>query len=170
MDYLKKVGYLKGLTAGLGLDKSTPERRVLLAIMDVLDDMADALHELTVSVNTLDSECDNMADELEHLSEDVEDMEGGFAEFARMFGGLGEQGGKEPLKLFPGKGEAGGEKGDGEEPYLYAVSCPVCEKEFSLTEDMLTEGGINCPLCGERLEFDVHLCEDDEEDGGPEEN
>ena len=58
MDYIKeKVAYLKGLTEGLGLDDTTSEGKVLLHIVEILDDMADAL--------------EGLADAQEELEEDV---------------------------------------------------------------------------------------------------
>ena len=45
---------------------------------------------------------------------------------------------------------------------LYEVTCPSCGDTICVTEDMLDEGSVNCPNCGELLEFDF----DDECDCG----
>jgi len=42
---------------------------------------------------------------------------------------------------------------------IYEVKCPVCGSVINLDEEMLDAGSIECPDCGEELEFDV-----DEED------
>ena len=42
----ESVSYLKGLAEGLNIDKSTSEGKLLLAIVDVLDDMAAEIAEI----------------------------------------------------------------------------------------------------------------------------
>lgn len=42
----------------------------------------------------------------------------------------------------------------------YEVECPVCGDVISIDEDLLEEGAIDCPNCGENLEFDF----DDDDD------
>ena len=50
---------------------------------------------------------------------------------------------------------------DDEEAY-YDVCCPNCDEEFCVDEETLLEGGIECPGCGEHLEFGDIECDDDE--------
>jgi DNA-directed RNA polymerase subunit RPC12/RpoP len=38
---------------------------------------------------------------------------------------------------------------------LYEVICPTCKDKIHLTESMLATGSIDCPGCGEHLEFDL---------------
>jgi hypothetical protein len=38
---------------------------------------------------------------------------------------------------------------------LYEVICPTCKDKIHLTEAMLATGSIDCPGCGEHLEFDL---------------
>jgi hypothetical protein len=38
---------------------------------------------------------------------------------------------------------------------LYEVICPTCKDKIHLTEAMLKAGSIDCPGCGEHLEFDL---------------
>jgi DNA-directed RNA polymerase subunit RPC12/RpoP len=38
---------------------------------------------------------------------------------------------------------------------LYEVICPTCKDKIHLTEAMLKTGSIDCPGCGEHLEFDL---------------
>ena len=45
---------------------------------------------------------------------------------------------------------------------VYDVTCPSCGEEFSVDENTLIEGSVNCPKCNELLTFDFD--EDDEED------
>ncbi|MDR0947596.1 MAG: hypothetical protein LBM87_07655 [Ruminococcus sp.] len=42
-----------------------------------------------------------------------------------------------------------------EDSDLYEVTCPTCNDSIYLTEEMLKTGSIDCPGCGEHLEFDL---------------
>ena len=54
-----------------------------------------------------------------------------------------------------------------EEPLFFEVTCPACEKTITVDEDVLNLGAIQCPNCGEMMEFEFD--EDDEDDEAPEE-
>ncbi len=54
---IKKISYLRGLCNGYGFDRNTKEGTVLLGILDVLDDMADAIDNLSLCTG-----CDDMDD------------------------------------------------------------------------------------------------------------
>ncbi len=41
----------------------------------------------------------------------------------------------------------------GEDTTVYEVECPVCGEVINFDEDTLEEGSIPCPNCGETLEF-----------------
>ncbi len=41
------------------------------------------------------------------------------------------------------------------------VCCPNCNEEFCVDEETLLEGGIECPGCGEHLEFGDIECDDE---------
>ena len=44
-EIIKKISYLRGLCNGYGVDRNTKEGTVLLGILDVLDDITDAILE-----------------------------------------------------------------------------------------------------------------------------
>ena len=48
---------------------------------------------------------------------------------------------------------------DYDEDFCYEVECPTCHDIIYLDEEMVEEGGIKCPNCGENLEFDLS-CDD----------
>ena len=53
---------------------------------------------------------------------------------------------------------------DDEENPMYEVECSNCHQIIHIDEDTLFEGDINCPNCGEKLEFedcDCGCCDDD---------
>ena len=49
--------------------------------------------------------------------------------------------------------EEGFDFGD-EDSTIYEVECPVCGEVINFDEDTLEGGAIPCPNCGENLEFD----------------
>ncbi len=57
---------------------------------------------------------------------------------------------------------------DCEDDFCYEVECPTCHDIIYLDDEMIDEGGIKCPNCGEELEFDFSCdgcsgCSEDDE-------
>lgn len=86
MNYLlQKVSYLQGLAEGLDITQETGEGKLLLHIIDTLEDFADALDEISENqveleeyVNFIDEDLADVEDELyddEYLDEDDFDFE-----------------------------------------------------------------------------------------------
>lgn len=69
MDYLfQKVSYLQGLADGLGVDESTKEGKLLIHIIDALEEFADVLDEL------VDDQAD-LEEYVNYIDEDLADLE-----------------------------------------------------------------------------------------------
>lgn len=120
MDISEKVAYLKGLIDGLGFDDSSKESKVILAMVDILDDLALAVADIEDGMELMSDQIDEMEDDYTGYDFDDDcDDDGDF---------------------------------DGE---LYEVTCPSCSETTCIDEDMLDEGEIYCPNCGELLEFDL---------------
>ena len=147
MTIVEKAAYLKGLTEGLGITPETKEGKLWAALQDLLSDiaheiedlqsgqldMADALDELTDEVTLLQDVCGEFDGDAPDEDEDDEDDEVDDEE-------------DDEDSLFDG--------------ILYDVTCPVCGEEITLDEDMLAQGSIDCPHCGEALEFEMGEDED----------
>ena len=58
------------------------------------------------------------------------------------------------------------EDDDEDDDFCYEVECPTCHDVIYLDDEMIDEGGIKCPNCGEELEFDLEGCEGCEGCGG----
>lgn len=143
MTIVEKAAYLKGLTAGLGIGPDTRDGKLWAALTDLLADMAHEIEDLQSGHLDLADTLDEIGESLGALEERAYDLD-------------------RPEDLFDLDGddwsdeEDGGEE-DGEPNYdgvLYDVVCPVCGNEITLDEEMLAEGSILCPGCGETLEFD----------------
>ena len=139
MEITEKVAYLKGLADGLGLDAESKEGKVLLAMIDVLDDIA-------LEIEDLKDAQDELADGLDAVSDDLEDVEDVV---------FGEDDYDEDEE----------EDEDEESEDCYATTCPNCEEVIYFDESILEDGEVICPNCGEKLEFEL---EEEPEDGGEE--
>lgn len=138
MEISEKVAYLKGLAEGLNLDTETKEGKILAAIIDVLDDMADKFAEI-------DDELCDVEDGLDAVSDDLSDVE-------------------ETL-YFALEDDDEDEDDEDDDDELFVTTCPECEEEVIFDETVLEDGEVVCPNCGAKLEFDLSdLVNDDEDD------
>lgn len=141
MELSKKVAYLKGLMEGLKIDETTNEGKVLAAIADILDEMAAAIEDVADEVNEAVELIDVLDEDLGELEEDFYD--------------LGDDDDDE-------EDDEDFDFGDDEE--LYECVCPSCGDTICLGENIIAEGSIECPNCGENLEFDFSEIEEDTEE------
>ena len=148
MNITEKLAYIKGLAEGLQLDDSKPEVKVINAIVDLLEDisydltdMEELYDELSSQVEEIDEDLANVESELydddiddEDEDDDIDDEDEDDYEFE-----------------------------DEDNPF-YEVTCSSCNQKINVTEDVLLEGEIECPNCGELLEFDFSGLFDDEQE------
>ena len=125
MGISEKVAYLQGLAEGMKLDESTNEGKLLLAILDVLNDMAEEFADV-------EDEIVDLEDGLDAVSDDLNDLE----EF-----------------LYDESADEDDEEDDDDE--LFVTTCPECEEEVVFDESVLEDGEVICPNCGAKLEFDL---------------
>ncbi len=141
MEITEKVAYLKGLAEGMELNAEKKEGKLLLAIIDVLEDIALELSDIEDAQEELGEGLDAVSDDLE----DVEDL------------------------LYGEDDEPEYELDDlGEDEDCYATTCPTCEESIYFDESVLEDGEVICPNCGEKLEFDLKSLDEDEADDGEE--
>lgn len=134
MGVSEKVAYLKGLLEGLKLDENSDSAKVFRAIVDVLDEVALEIEDLTDEVREIGDGLDVVSDDLG----DVEDV------------------------VFEDEDEDD-EDEDDDEP-VYATTCPECEEEILFDESYLEDGAITCPNCGAKLEFDAEDIDADKDE------
>ena len=119
-------------------ENPTDEGKLLLAIADVLNDIAANVEANNESINALADELDELDDVVAALEETRLD-EDAFEE-----------------------DEDSEEDEDEEEIVEYELECPECGKPVVLDEETIEEGEIVCPHCQQKLTIDVGF-EDDEE-------
>lgn len=130
MTLTEKVAYLKGLAAGLELDKDTKEAKLFDAMFDILEDMALTISDIDEDLSACEDLVDAIDEDLEELEEYIFDDEDFDDDCCCC---------------------------DDEE--LYEVECPLCGEEILLDDEMLDEEVIVCPGCGEKLELDIDFDE-----------
>lgn len=71
------IAYLQGLAEGLEIDDNSKEGRILVSILDVLADMADAIEDLQTEQKELEDYVETMDEDLSDLEDDFyeEDVE-----------------------------------------------------------------------------------------------
>lgn len=135
MKLSEKMSYLKGLAAGLDIDVTTKEGKILSEMMEVLE-------TAVMYIDDLQDQVDELTELCEDLDEDLGDVE----EFL-----LDED---EELEFDDDYDEDDEDYDFDEEEDLYETVCPTCKNTIVLADSILDEGSMKCPCCGELLEFD----------------
>ena len=153
MTLTEKLAYIKGLAEGLGVDETTKEGKVLLALVDLLDDV-------TTAVSELESDMDQAYEELDAIDEDLTDIEDFLWEDEDEDCDCCDCDDDdcdccdcdEDDELFDGG--------------IYEITCPKCGEIVCMDEDMLFSPDCGCPNCGTSFEIDfdgVECCDDDDD-------
>lgn len=145
MTITEKVAYVRGLMEGLDLDADKKEVKVLNAVIELLDDMAAIVSELEEGYQ-------DMADQLDEVDADLGDLEEEF------YGGCDD----DECGCCCGDDDDDEDLEDEMDDCYYEVTCPSCQETICLSEDLIAEGKIDCPNCGETLEFDLDGIEEEE--------
>lgn len=127
---VESVAYLKGLAEGLDINATEKEGKLLLAIIDVLGEMAS-------SITDLEEVCDELDELVDIIDEDLGSVE---------------------EDLYSDDDDDDDDYDMDEDDELYEVTCPNCNNVVYLDEEMIVEGEVDCPECGQKLEFDIDEC------------
>ena len=129
MTITEKVSYLKGLAEGLKISEEKAEGKLLLSMLDVLNDMA-------LTLEDLDDGFTEMSEQMDEIDEDLGTLEEEY--YSSMYEDLDD----DDFCL-------------DDDENIYEVECPSCGEVICIDEEMLEEGEINCPGCNELLEFEL---------------
>ncbi len=143
MTIMEQIAHLKGLAEGLDIAQAgTKEARLLTAMLDVLDSMAQRVEDLDEEVEVLNDGMDAVSDELMDLEEDF----------------YGGDDGTWPCD------EDEDDEDEDEEDIVYLVQCPKCGEELEVDEDTLLEGTICCDACDQLFQLEIVEDEDEEDE------
>mgnify|MGYP004511781077 FL=1 len=132
MDICEKIAYIKGLTAGLELDETTKEGKILAAVIDLLGD-------ITEEICDIEDACDDMSEQIDAVDEDLSYIE--------------------DIVYEEDEDDDDCDCCGDEDDDLYEIECPACHDTIYLDESMLEDEGMKCPNCGTELEFDFDGCD-----------
>jgi DNA-directed RNA polymerase subunit delta len=159
MDSLaSKLGYLRGLAEGLGIDDETKEGKVIRQMILLLDDIGRSLEELNENYDELFSY-------VEAIDEDLSDLEDELLEDDEDYDDYDDD--DEDEDIFD------------EHDVSFTVECPECHREVTIDEDILEDDEsfeVLCPNCGKVVfindddEWDSDLDEFDDEKAEEEKN
>ena len=150
MTISEKAAYLKGLMDGLKLDTEKPEGQMIEEIVSLLGDMAKRLTDVEETTIAISDELDEIEEDLDAIEDFIMDEE----DFEDDEDDDYEDWDDEEYE------DEGFDFGD-EDSIIYEVKCP-CGEVINFDEDTLEEGSMECPNCGELLEFSLEEDEDEE--------
>jgi DNA-directed RNA polymerase subunit RPC12/RpoP len=152
MELSKNVAYLKGLLDGLKIDDSTDQGKILLAIADILEDMA-------VTVEDVAEEVDETVELVDIIDEDLGELE------EAVYGDDEDEDEDYDDECDDDCDCCDDDDFDDFDDELYECVCPSCGDTICLGANIIEDGSIDCPNCGEHLEFDFSdIEEEDSED------
>lgn len=131
MNTVESLGYLKGLIEGLDLEDNKKETKIFKAIVDVIDN-------IVLDIDDVNEELEDVAEQVEAIDEDLSDIE----------------------DFLAGESYADDLDDDMNEFEVYGLTCPSCGADIDVDEETVMEGKMECPVCGEMLEFEI----DDEQE------
>ena len=133
----EKVSYLKGLCDGLEINHETKEGKMIIGILDVLDEMA-------ATICDIDDEQFEMQELIDEIDEDL--------------GSLEEE--------FYGDCDCDCDCDDcdcDEDSEFFVLECPNFGETICFEDSELFNDGVVCPNCGEEIDLDFDCdcdCED----------
>lgn len=121
MSYIgERVAYLQGLAEGLNINEGTSEGKLLLKMIEVLEDVAEAFSELEQEHDELDEYVANIDEDLSAVEEEL-------------FGTEDD--------------EDYDEDDEDDDDDLLEIECPHCNQEVCFDKNELAQGELICPAC-----------------------
>ena len=154
MTIYEKAAYLKGLMDGLNLDTEKAEGKMISAIVELLGDVTKRLTDVEETTIAISDELDEIEEDLDAIEDYILDEEEDEEDEDDDWGFDGENWDDDD------DCEEGFDFGD-EDSIIYEVKC-ACGEVIAFDEDTLEAGSMECPNCGELLEFTFEDDEDEE--------
>ena len=154
MTISEKAAYLKGYMDGLELDTEKPEGKMIERMMDLMCDLAKRLIDIEETTIAISDELDEIEEDLDAIEDFILD-EDEYDDDEDWDDEEDEDWDDEDEDY-----EEGFDFGD-PETTIYEVEC-ACGNIIDFDEETLEEGSIECPACGELLEFSLEEESDEE--------
>ncbi len=158
MTLSEKSAYLKGLMDGMNLSKETDEGKMIAAIVELLGDVTKTLSDVQETTIAISDELDEIEDDLDAIEDFIMDMDDDDYDDEDDYEDDEDE---DFFDLDDEDLDEGFDFGD-EETTIYEVRC-ACGNVIDFDEETLEKGSIQCPECGELLEFSLEDEDEDEE-------
>lgn len=147
MTTVERVAYLRGLIEGLNLNSEKSETKMFNAIIDILEELAEDQEDLASDLDLVSAQLDEVDEDLGMVEEL---LYGGCECDDECDCGCED----EECDCHDHAFEAPVAE---DEPEYYEVECPACHEVICVDEGILEEGSVECPNCGEKLEFEIEF-------------
>lgn len=144
MELIKQAAYLKGLAEGMKLnEKGTDEAKILVKVIEMLENMSDSIEELNVFADEITELVDTIDEDLGDIEAIVYDID------------EDEEEDDDIVDFSDDEDDDEADESDFEEDeeYEYEVTCPNCENTVILPESIVLADKAKCPNCGSLLEL-----------------
>ena len=159
MNLTEKSAYIKGLADGLELDKSTKEGKIIAALLDLVDEMANEISDLRDDITDIDSDLDYLNEYVEELDDDLQAVEDFLDEEVELdkedYDDFDDE--DEDDSMCDGNCDACDGLACSDEDY-FEIVCPSCGETVCFDQELDPEN-LLCPACGEK--FGCIVDEDD---------
>ena len=153
MTISEEAAYLKGYVEGSALDTEKPEGQAIVRIVDLIGKITKRLAEVEETTIAISDELDEIEEDLDAIEDYILEEEDDFDDYEDDFDDGDDFDDDDDFD------DEGFDFGD-EDSIIYEVKC-ACGEIINFDEDTLEGGSMECPNCGELLEFSV---EDDEDE------
>ena len=148
-DLMKKISYLKGYADGVNLENEGNSGKVMIKIIEALDELADTVEQLRLQIDEVDTRLEDTEDIVDILSDEIIDEDEDYDDENDDF---------DTFDDFEDDDD------DDDDSDFFEIECPSCHEDVMIDFDTIDESNtIICPNCKEsiELEFDCDCDEDD---------
>ena len=138
MGITENAAYLKGLAEGLKLDESTNEGKLIVKMLDLIEEMADKISILENANDELYTYMEGLAEDLVNLEEDFYDVDEEADDYSDLNDGF--------------------EDAEYLDEEYYEIECPTCGEKICFTDEFDLDNFV-CPACGNKID-DIELIDD----------
>lgn len=176
-ELLRASAQLKGYAEGAGIKPDTPERDLILKLVDLTGRLTDALQNTHDRLAETETAIDSIRGEIDEINEDLDGAYDGVMENTMRLDKLegadeeDSENASDPeemqrvlQRLHDEIDEDFFDDDDVDDPDFFEIECPACGEDVLIDfDDIEEERGIICPNCGETIELEIDCGCDDEE-------
>ena len=150
MNLTEKSAYIKGLAEGLELDKTTKEGKIIAALMELVDELTQAVSAIQTDIEEIDEDLEYLNEYIEEIDEDLQAVEDYLDE---------DEDDEDDDDYYDDDdddddddycdGDCEGCSGCDDEEY-FEIVCPSCGETVCFDQELDPETLI-CPACGEKF-------------------